>query len=168
MVLLATNINQTTLDVLKLLHIITAIYFGLGVVLATIFTLQVPNTPTLAAKARIMQRNSRVVLGMIVPGALLSGILGVVVAFQENPHPFDQKWILLSTILFVIAFLLGGVTGPISARTRRLVTTEARSGKKPTLELIRALRSPLPLILTIINVAIFVALLVLMFAKTPA
>lgn len=166
MVLLA--ISQTTLDVLKVLHILTAIYFGIGVVLATIFTLQVPNTPTLAAKARIMQRNSRVALAMIVPGAILSGIFGFVVAFQESAHPFDQKWILISTILFVVAFLLGGAAGPLTARTRRLVTTEARSGKKPSLALLNALRSPVPLILTLINVAIFVALLYFMFAKTPA
>lgn len=166
MVLLA--ISGTALFVLKLLHILTASYFGIGVVLATIFTLQVPNTPTLAAKARIMQRSSRVALAMIVPGALLTGICGFVVAFQESPHPFDQKWILISTILFGVALVLGAAAGPLSARTRRLVAVEARSGKRPSLALIRALRSPVPLILTSINVAIFVALLYFMFAKIPA
>lgn len=166
MVLLA--MSATALNVLKILHIITAVYFGAGVVLATIFSLQIPNTPTLTAKAKIMRRNSRVALSMIVPGALVTAIFGFIVAWQEYARPFDHRWILYSTILFVLAFLLGGASGPMNARVRRLVETEARSGKKPSAELYKALRSPVALILTLVNVAIFVALLYLMFAKMPA
>lgn len=157
-------VSNGVLTTFKVLHILSAIYFGIGVILATLFTLQVPNTPTLAAKARVMAQSSRAVLTMLVPGALLAGIFGFIVAFQEYSQPFSQKWILFSTVLFVISFVLGGATGPISARTRRLVTAEARS-PKPSAAAYRAANSFTPIILIGINLAIAIALVVLMFAQ---
>ncbi len=162
---LATATPATPNGVVLTLHILAAIYFAVGVVLATIFTLQVPNTPTLAAKARVMGNSSRVVLTMIIPGALVAGILGMVVASQEyGSKPFSQSWIVVSTVLFIAVLVVGGATGPVSARTRRLVESEARA-PRPSAALVAALRSPLPLIFTAINVAITVALIVLMFVK---
>jgi uncharacterized membrane protein len=157
-------VGSSVLTAFKVLHILSAIYFGIGVILATIFTLQVPNTPTLPAKARVMAQSSRVVLTMLVPGALLAGLFGFILAFQEYSHPFSQKWILFSTILFVISFIIGGATGPMSARTRRFVAREARS-PKPSPAAYRAANSFVPIIFAGINFAIALALVYLMFAQ---
>lgn len=150
--------------VLFILHIISAAYFGLGVLLATIFTLQVPNTPTLAAKARVMENNSRVVLAMILPGALIAGVLGIVLALQQFHSLTSQKWVLVSTILFVLCVIIGGATGPMSARTRRFVAAEARS-PKPSRAAYRAANSLTPIVLAGINLALTLALVWLMFAQ---
>jgi uncharacterized membrane protein len=149
---------------LFILHIISAAYFGLGVLLATIFTLQVPNTPTLAAKARVMQNSSRVVLAMLIPGALVAGILGIILAIQQYGSLTSQKWVFVSTILFVICLIIGGATGPISARARRLVAAQARS-PKPSLAAYRAANSLTPIVLAGINLALTLALVVLMFVQ---
>jgi uncharacterized membrane protein len=158
--------NAAPNGVLLALHVIVAIYFALGVVLATIFTLQVPNTPTLPAKARVMANGSRVALTMIIPGALLAGILGIILAFQQYSKPFNHGWIVLSLVLFIAAVVVGGASGPISARTRRMVEAEARSPKVSD-ELLQALRSPLPLIFTGLNLLITIALIVVMFVQKP-
>ncbi|MBA3824840.1 MAG: DUF2269 family protein [Ktedonobacterales bacterium] len=158
--------NATPNGVLYVLHVLTAIYFALGVVLGTIFTLQVPNTPTLSAKARVMGNSSRVALLMIIPGALLAGILGLVLAFQEFSKPFNHGWIVASLVLFIAAVVVGGAAGPISARTRRMVEAEARA-PRPSAALVAALRSPLPLIFTALNLLIAIALVVLMFVQKP-
>lgn len=158
--------DATPNGVVYALHVLAAIYFAVGVVLSTIFTLQVPNTPTLAAKARVMGNNSRVVLTMIIPGALLAGILGVIMAYQEFSKPFSHGWINIAMALFVAVIVVGGATGPISARTRRLVEAEARA-PRPSAALVQALRSPLPLIFAGINLLIAIALVVLMFVQKP-
>ncbi len=157
-------VSAGVLTAFKVLHILSAVYFGVGVVLATIFTLQVPNTPTLPAKAKVMARSGRAALTILVPGALLAGIFGFVLAFMEFSHPFAQKWILFSTILFVISFVLGAASGPLNARTRRLVEAEARS-PKPSRAAYQAADSLRPIILAGINLAIAVALVYLMFAQ---
>jgi hypothetical protein len=148
------------------LHVLVSVYFVIGVVLGTIFTLQVPNTPTLTAKARVMGYSNRVALTMIIPGALLAGISGIVLAIQEFSKPFSHPWIVGSLVLFALIVIVGGATGPISARTRRMVEAEARS-PRPSATLVAALRSPLPLIFTAINVLLTIALVVLMFTQKP-
>ena len=148
------------------LHIASAIYFTVGAVLAVIFTLQIPNTPTLAAKARVMRQSSRVALLMIVPGTVIAGITGVLLAVSEDgATTLHHGWIVASIVLFAAAFIVGGASGPTSAKLRRQVEAEARSGKRPSATLIQGLRSPVPFIVTGINLAITVALIVLMFAK---
>jgi uncharacterized membrane protein len=165
-VLLATS-NQAAITTVKVLHIVAASYFGLGVLLAMIFTLQVPNTPKLTHKARVMANGARVALAMIVPGSLIAGVLGFILANLEG-FSIHNKWILISTVLFFVALILGGVSGPINARLRRRVESEARSGKKPSAELLQALRSPVPLIMSFVSLALAIALVVLMFVQRPA
>ncbi len=163
MVLLAIT-NPAVLTTLKVLHIISAVYFGLGVLVSGILTFQVPNTPTLPAKARTMDINRRVVLLMILPGSIIAGIFGFIVTYGENLS-LHNKWILLSTIVFALAFLMGAGSGPVSARARRLAEAEANSGKRPSAELATALRSPVPYIFTGITIVLFIILVVLMFAQ---
>jgi uncharacterized membrane protein len=164
LVVLLATFNPAVLTTFKVLHILSAIYFGLGVLISGVLTFQVPNTPGLPAKARTMEINRRVVLMMVIPGSLIAGIFGFIVTYGEGLG-LHTKWILLSTILFVVAFLVGGASGPISARARRLVEAEANSGKRPSAELAAALRSPVPYIFTGIMVLLFAALVVLMFAQ---
>lgn len=165
MVLLAIDLHgMGWQNALLVLHILSAVYFGLGVVLATIFTLQLPNAPTLKLKAQIMGQSSRAALTMIIPGSVLSGVLGFILAYSQRLS-LQTHWVLFSTLLFFAALLVGGASGPISARTRRLVESEARGGKNPSAAALQALRSPTPLILVGINLAIFIALLVMMFAQ---
>ncbi len=169
MVLLAV-VNTTLKNILFVLHILSAVYFALGAVLATIFTLQIPNTPTLTAKARVMGNNSRAARMVIIPGAALAGLSGLVLAYIEGPNSFrmfHNGWIIISLVLFVAALVLGGVSGPLAAKLRKRVETEARSGKRPSVELVKALKAPTPYILTGINLLITVALVVLMFMKRP-
>ncbi len=149
---------------LFVLHVLSASYFGLGALFATILALQVPNTPTLSAKARIMNQSNRVALGMIVPGVLLAGIFGIALTAAQGDS-LKQAWLIYSLILYAIALVMGGVSGPISARLRRQVESEARSGKKPSAALQQALRSPVPLILTGITLLVTVLLVYLMFAQ---
>jgi uncharacterized membrane protein len=158
--------NTALTSTLNVLHVLTAVYFAVGVVLGTIFTLQVPNTPTLAAKARVMGNSSRVALTMIIPGALLAGILGIALAFQQFNKPFSHGWIVASLVLFIAVVVVGGASGPISARTRRMVEAEARA-PKPSAALVQALRSPLPLVFMGINLLLTIALVVLMFVQKP-
>ena len=165
MVLLAINLHGTNWqNALFVLHILSTVYFALGVVLATIFTLQVPNVPTLKMKAQVMGQSSKVARTMIVPGSILAGGSGFLLTYAQGLS-LQTHWVLFSTLLFFAAFLVGGASGPISARTRRTVEQEARGGKKPTLELIKALRSPTPIILMGLNLAILIGLLFLMFVQ---
>ena len=152
------------LNVFKVVHILSAIYFGLGALLATIYSLQVPNTPTLIAKARVMQQGSRVALSMIIPGVLLAGITGILLTAWEG-IPFSSRWVLSTIICYALALIIGAASGPITARTRRQTEVEARSGKRPSAELLQALRSPVPSVLTSITLALTVILVLLMFFK---
>lgn len=167
LVLASTAINPTVLSALQVLHIIAAIYFGLGVLLAIIFALQVPNTPGLTPKAKVMGRASAVALRMVVPGAVLAGALGVAVTVYGRYWLVapNHGWLIASIVLYALVFLLGGAIGPMGARLRRRVDTEARGGKKPTPELLKALRSPVPLILNGVNVALTLALVYVMIFK---
>jgi hypothetical protein len=163
-------VNSTLQHIVFILHVLSAAYFALGAVLATVFTLQVPNTPTLTAKARVMGNNSRAARLVIIPGALLAGLSGLVLAYIEGPNSFSMfhnGWVIISLVLFVAALVLGGVSGPLAAKLRQRVETEARSGKRPSAELVKALKAPTPYILTGINLLITVALVVLMFTKRP-
>ena len=165
MVLLAIDLHSTNWqNALYVLHILSAVYFALGVILATIFTLQVPNVPTLKMKAQVMGQASQVARGMIIPGSILAGVSGFVLTYAQGLS-LQTHWVLFSTLLFFAAFLVGGASGPISARTRRTVEQEVRGGKKPTPELIKALRSPAPTIIMGVNLAILIALIVLMFVQ---
>jgi hypothetical protein len=170
-VLLAVAVVNTTLkNIVFVLHVLSAVYFAFGAVLATIFTLQVPNTPTLTAKARVMGNNSRVARMVIIPGALLAGLSGLVLAYVEGPNSFrmlHNGWVIISLVLFVAAIVLGGVSGPLATKLRQRVETEARSGKRPSADLVKALKAPTPYILTGVNLLITVALVVLMFTKRP-
>ncbi|HKD75371.1 MAG TPA: DUF2269 family protein [Ktedonobacterales bacterium] len=169
-VVLLAVINSTLKNILFILHVLSAVYFALGAVLATVFTLQVPNTPTLTAKARVMGNNSRVARMVIIPGALLAGLSGLVLAYVEGPNSFamfHNGWVIISLALFVAALVLGGVSGPLAAKLRQRVETEARSGKRPSADLVKALKAPTPYILTGVNLLITVALVVLMFTKKP-
>ncbi len=150
-----------------IVHILSAIYFGVGALLATIFSLQVPYTPTLAAKARKMGQSSRVALAMIVPGVVISGITGLILDYQEK-LTFGTHWVLISLIVYIIIFVLGAAAGPMTARTRRLAESEARAGKKPSPEIIHALRSPTARILNGVTIVLTLFLVYLMFAKSGA
>jgi uncharacterized membrane protein len=167
MTLVLASVNPTVIKVFQVLHILAASYFGLGALFATILALQVPNTPTLTAKGQVMERASAIALRMIVPGVLLAGITGVILMLMEG-YSLRTPWLLISIILYVAALALGGVSGPLNAKLRRQVVKEARSGKKPSADLVKALRSPVPLILTLATLAITMALVILMIAKMPA
>jgi len=163
MVLLVVT-NQGIVTLMQVIHILLATAFAVGAVLSTVFTLQIPYTPTLVAKSRVMNQNSMVARFLIIPGSLLAGITGFVLAWIEG-YGLQQRWVLFSLILFAIAFIVGGISGPMITRTRRLVEVEARSGRRPSGELVIALRSRTPLVLTGITLIVTVALIFLMFAK---
>lgn len=163
MSVLATTTNSNLLTALTALHVIFAAYFGLGVLLAMIFALQLPNTPGLRPKARVMGNASRVALSMVVPGAVLSGALGFAVAITGG-FGLRTPWVVQSIVLFAIVFILGGALGPMGARLRRRVEAEAKLAK-PSAEVIAALRSPVSLILNAVNFVITVVLVLIMFFK---
>jgi uncharacterized membrane protein len=147
-----------------IVHVLAGAIFAIGALVSLLFTLQVPNTPTLVAKARVMGRNSLIVRAMILPGVLLAGVTGVGLVWEQG-RTLHERWLLYAIILYAIAFIVGAATGPITSRLRRNVEQEARSGKRPSVEVIRALRSPLSAILATVNVVIVIALVYLMFAK---
>lgn len=163
-VFVLTVVNQNAVAVFRVIHILSAVYFALGAILAIIFTLQVPNTPTLSAKARVMGQSSMVARFMIVPGALLAGITGFVVT-SIGGRSYTQGWLLVSIALFVLALAIGASSGPTTAKLRRQVETEARSGKRPSAALVQSLNSRAPLALAVVNVAITLLLIVLMFVQ---
>lgn len=163
----AAAINPNLLTALKVIHIVSASYFGLGALLATIFALQVPYTPTIVAKARVMGWGSRTALTMIVPGVLIAGASGIAVTYYEGLS-LHTRWVLVSVICYALAFVLGIVSGPLNARMRRLAEAEAHSGKRPSVELLEALAQPTPRILTAATLLLTVILVFLMFAQGRA
>jgi uncharacterized membrane protein len=163
MTLLAAN--TLLQSILTYSHIGLTIYFALGTILVILYVLQVPNTPTLLAKARVIARSDLATRLMVIPGALLSGITMVLLPAVRG-QSIQDRGIVIAIILYLAIMVVAVVFSQRVGKLRQQLSLEARSGKRPSQELMKELKSRLSLVLSLINVVAGTLLIILLASRS--
>ena len=149
---------------LLLFHLLGAFLFVSGAAVAAVLQL--------AAMRRERPSEIAVLLGAIRGGVLLVAVGAVVVLVfgiwlaEHAAYGLGEGWVSLALGLFVLAVVLGGVAGRHDKETRRLAVRLAQDGDRPSPELHRRLRNPVPLALNYGSAALVLAILVVMVWKS--
>ena len=148
---------------LLLFHLLGAFLFVSGAVVAAVLQL--------AAMRRERPGEIAVLLGAIRAGVLLVAAGSVLVLVfgiwlaEHVGYGLGEGWVSLALGLFVLAAALGGVAGRQDKATRKLAVRLAEDGDRPSPELHRRLRDPVPLALNYGSGALVLAILVVMVWK---
>lgn len=148
---------------LLLFHLLGAFVFVSGAAVAAVLQL--------AAMRRERPSEIAALLGAIRAGVLLVGIGAVVVLgfgiwlAEHAGYGLGEGWVSLALALFGLSLLLGGVAGRHDKATRKLAVQLAEDGDRPSSELHRRLREPVPLALNYASAALVLAIVVVMVWK---
>lgn len=145
------------------LHVLGAILFGSGVIVAGI--------AHEAARRRYVPGEIALLLGSARFGVLLVGIGGLLLLgsglwlVEASGAGFGARWVQAALGLFLLAAVLGAAGGRRPKQARLLAARLAREGKPTGPELRRLLGDPVSLLLNYVSAALVVAILVLMIWK---
>lgn len=148
---------------LLLFHLLGAFLFVSGAVVAAVLQL--------AAMRRERPGEIALLLGAIRAGVLLVAAGSVLVLVfgiwlaEHGGYGLGEGWVSLALGLFVLSVALGGVAGRHDKATRKLAVRLAEDGDRPSPELHRRLRDPVPLALNYGSGALVLAILVVMVWK---
>lgn len=152
-----------TYEWLLLLHLLGAFLFVSGAAVAAVLQL--------AAMRRARPAEIAVLLGairagvlLVVVGSVLVLVFGIWLA-EHAGYGLGEGWVSLAFGLFVLSLALGGVAGRHDKATRKLAVQLAEDGDRPSAELHRRLRDPVPLALNYASGALVLAILVVMVWK---
>lgn len=154
---------MSTSQWLLLFHLLGAFLFVSGAAVAAVLQL--------AAMRRDRPSEIAALLGAIRAGVLLVAVGGLVLLVfgiwlaEHAAYGLGEGWVSLALGLFAAAVLLGGAAGGHDKRTRKLAVRLAEDGDRPSTELHRRLRAPLPLALNYLSGAIVLAIVVVMVWK---
>jgi len=150
----------STFDVALLLHIVAAIAFFAGLLLAA--------AASVKASRRVDPVEIAVLLSLARFGALLVALSGVAVLALgfwlvelANREP-SEAWLSASVALLIVAFVLGALGGQAPKRARKLATQAAAEGAPPVEEILAALANPVARGANTIATLASLAILVLM------
>ncbi len=152
-----------TYEWLLLFHLLGAFLFVSGAAVAAVLQL--------AAMRRERPGEIAALLGAIRVGVLLVAIGSVLVLLfgiwlaEHAGYGLGEGWVSLALGLFVLAAVFGGAAGRHDKATRMLAVQLAEDGDRPSPELHRRLRNPIPLALNYGSGALVVAILVVMVWK---
>lgn len=152
-----------TYEWLLVFHLLGALLFVSGAVVAAVLQL--------AAMRRDRPAEIAVLLGAIRAGVLLVAAGSVLVLVfgiwlaEHVGYGLGEGWVSLALGLFVLAVALGGIAGRHDKATRKLAVQLAEDGDRPSPELHRRLRDPVPLALNYGSGALVLAILVVMVWK---
>lgn len=152
-----------TYEWLLLFHLLGGFLFVSGAAVAAVLQL--------AAMRRERPGEIAALLGAIRAGVLLVAIGSVLVLLfgiwlaEHAGYGLGEGWVSLALGLFVLAVVFGGAAGRHDKATRMLAVQLAEDGDRPSPELHRRLRNPIPLALNYGSGALVVAILVVMVWK---
>ena len=152
-----------TYEWLLLLHLLGAFLFVSGAVVAAVLQLAAMRRERPGEIAALLGAIRAGVL-LVAVGALLVLVFGIWLA-EHVGYGLGEGWVSLALGLFVLSAALGGVAGRHDKATRKLAVRLAEDGDRPSPELHRRLRNPVPLALNYGSAALVLAILVVMVWK---
>lgn len=157
---------MSTFEIALLLHIVAAIAFFAGLVLAA--------AASHTAARRLDPVEISVLLSLARLGALIVAIgwvavlaLGLWLVELTEREP-SEAWLSWSMALLIVALLFGALGGRSQRRARKLAAQAADEGAPPVEEIIAMLRDPLARAANTIAALASVAILVLMVWRPGA
>jgi hypothetical protein len=157
--------NTVLQSILTYAHIGLTIYFALGTIFVILYMLQVPNTPTLLSKARVIARSDLATRFMVIPGALLSGVTMVLLPAVRG-QSIQDGGIAVAIFLYLAIMAVAIAFIQRVGMLRQQLTLEARSGKRPSSKLIKGLKSRLALVLSLVNIVAGTLLIILLASRS--
>lgn len=117
---------MSTFDAVLFLHVLGAIAFSSGAVVAGVCFEAARRRPE-ASQVAMLLSLSRVGVVLVLAGAIVAGGCGLWLAHLTD-HSFDLEWMWLSAALFLVSLALGALGGRRPRQARRLAGAEAGAG----------------------------------------
>lgn len=123
------------------LHLLGAILFGSGIVLAGV-CFEAARRRTQPAEIALLLSLTRIGVLLVASGALLTLIFGLWLVHLDG-YSYGAGWIDDSFVLYVLAMALGGVGGRAPKRARALASRLSEQREPPSEQELRQLREML-------------------------
>ena len=156
--------RTSRIDWLLLFHLFGALFFFGGAAVAAVGQVGAlrRRRPSEVALLLGTTRWGVVLVGL---GATMTLVFGSLLVARRGEWSLHQPWIQAAYALWLASMIVGGLGGRPARKARELAERLAREGDDPSVELDRAMRAPLPLVLSTLSGSIVLALVVLMVWK---